>query len=121
MTLLLVDDDPMILLLAGRVLEGAGWVVRTAPSADAALAHARQEVPDALLLDLFLGEVDGDELLARLRELPGMTDVPAAFLTGERDTAEMERLRALGARGVIAKPFDPHTLPEQVRRLLGPA
>ena len=120
MTLLLVDDDPMILLLAGRVLEAAGWVVRTATSAEGALEHARREVPDALLLDLFLGGVDGDELLGRLREVPGMTYVPAAFLTGQRDAAEVGRLRALGARGVIAKPFDPETLSEQVRRLLGP-
>ncbi|HUH11963.1 MAG TPA: response regulator [Longimicrobiales bacterium] len=120
MILLLVDDDPMILLLAGRVLEAAGYVVRAAGSGADALAQARREAPDALLLDLFLDDVDGDELLPRLRDVPGLAGVPVAFLTGQDDSAEVARLTALGARGVIAKPFDPEALAGEVRRLLGP-
>lgn len=120
MKLLLVDDDPMILLLASRVLERAGYEVRTAASGADALEAARSDPPDALLLDLFLDDMDGDALLGRLRELPGVASAPAAFLTGARDAAEVARLEGLGARGVIHKPFAPDALAEQVRGLLGP-
>lgn len=118
MTLLLVDDDPMILLLASRVLEGAGYVVRQATSGEEALALASAEPPDALILDLHLEDMDGDALLARLRAEPGLEETPVVFLTGTSDARALDALAALGARGVISKPFDPGGLADRLNALL---
>lgn len=118
MKLLLVDDDPMILLLAARVLEQAGFSVTAVSSAAEALAGARRDPPDAFLLDFQLEDMDGDVLLARLREEAALAATPVVFLTGASGDPELARIRSLGARGVIEKPFDPAELPARVRALL---
>jgi CheY-like chemotaxis protein len=117
---LLVDDDPLVLLAAGAALDAdGGFEVRGADTAAAALRQAEADPPDLVLCDVQLPDHDGPEFLGRLRAGARARDVPVIFLTASAAPAEAERLRALGARAVIAKPFDPSRLADEVRRLLG--
>ena len=116
---LLVDDDPLVLLAAGAALRADGdFDVRGADTAATALRQAEADPPDVVVCDVQLPDHDGPELLGRLRAGARARDVPVIFLTASASPAEADRLRALGARGVIAKPFDPLALAGEVRRLL---
>jgi CheY-like chemotaxis protein len=118
MKILLVDDDPEIRLVAsfalGRV---GGHHVLDAADGDAALALARAEPPDLLLVDVMLGDDDGIAVAGRLGNELG--PVPLIFLTGRTEPEDVKRMEAAGARGVITKPFDPALLAETVERMMG--
>jgi DNA-binding response OmpR family regulator len=116
--LLLVDDDEDIRAIARISLERVGgWEVVAAGSAEEAEAAARVEPPHAVLLDVMMPDADGPAALERLRPLIG--SVPVVFLTAKTQTADLERLLSLGAAGVIAKPFDPMSLPDELAALIG--
>jgi CheY-like chemotaxis protein len=109
--LLLVDDEPDIRAIAKMSLERVGgWEVTAAASAAEALDAVQRAAPDVVLLDVMMPDVDGPAVYAQLRPLLGEA-VPIIFLTAKD---EHERLLALGAAGVIAKPFDPISLPREV-------
>lgn len=116
--ILLVDDDPMILLAAGYALRAGGYDVTEAPDVAAALRAALDRPPDAVVSDVQLADGEGTALLARLRAEPATRAVPVVFLTAATAPGEVGRLTSLGACGVIPKPFDPTTLADQIRRLL---
>ena len=90
-----------------------GWVVLDAGSAEEALAAALSGPLDAVLLDVMMPGVDGPGTLELLRPVIG-PDTPVIFLTAKTQTSDRERLAGLGAAGMIAKPFDPMTLPDEV-------
>ena len=112
--LLLVDDEDDIRLIARMSLERiGGWEVLDAGSAEEALDAARSGPLDAVLLDVMMPGVDGPATLELLRPLIGR-DTPVIFLTAKTQAADRDRLAGLGAAGLIAKPFDPMTLPDEV-------
>ena len=112
--LLLVDDERDIRLIARMSLERiGGWEVLDAGSAEEALAAARSGPVDAVLLDVMMPGVDGPSTLELLRPVIG-PETPVIFLTAKSQAADRERLAGLGAAGLIAKPFDPMTLPDEV-------
>ena len=92
-----------------------GWEVTGAGSAQEAVDAVQNQRPDAVLLDVMMPDVDGPATFERLRPLLG-DDVPVIFLTAK---PEADRLLALGAAGVIAKPFDPLALPREVAAITG--
>jgi CheY-like chemotaxis protein len=111
--LLLVDDEPDIRKIATIALERiGGWEVTAAGSADEAEAAILRQMPDVVLLDVMMPGLDGPATLERLRPLLGPT--PVIYMTGAPGD---ERLR--GATGVIAKPFDPIGLSQQVAEITG--
>lgn len=119
MKILLIDDDPDVLVLASHALETlGGHTVVTSRGGLGAVETARRERPDAILLDVWMPELDGPDLARRLRAEDELRGVPLVFLTGHQDGAERRRLLALGARGVLAKPFDPETLSTALEDLL---
>ena len=85
----------------------------TVTSAEAAVEAARSGPLDAVLLDVMMPGVDGPGTLELLRPVIG-ADTPVIFLTAKTQSADRERLSDLGAAGLIAKPFDPMTLPDEV-------
>jgi CheY-like chemotaxis protein len=117
---LLVEDEDAIRTVARISLERVGdWKVIAAASGTAALEALADDGPfDAVLLDVMMPGLDGPATLAELRATKLAAQVPVVFMTAKIGAAETERLRALGAAGVIAKPFDPMTLPAQLDRLL---
>ncbi|MGZ5848543.1 MAG: response regulator, partial [Ramlibacter sp.] len=82
-----------------------------------AIAQAEAFGPDLLLLDVMMPGMDGPTTLARLRELPATRQVPVVFMTAKVQASEIENYKALGALGVISKPFDPMRLADQVKAL----
>jgi two-component system, OmpR family, response regulator len=112
--LLIVDDDESIRLIARMSLERiGGWEVLDAGCAADALEAARSGPLEAVLLDVMMPGVDGPATLELLRPVIG-PDTPVIFLTAKTQAADREHLAGLGAAGLIAKPFDPMTLPDQV-------
>ncbi|WP_028067167.1 response regulator [Solirubrobacter soli] len=119
MKVLLIDDEPDIRAIAKMALERiGGHTVTAAGSAGEAVAAATAERPDAVLLDVMMPDVDGPATLVRLRTVLGQ-EVPVIFLTAKAQAADIDRLKALGAIGVIAKPFDPLSLPGEVGAIIG--
>jgi len=118
--LLLVDDEDAIRTIAAISLERVGgWTVISAPSGHAALQAAQDDGPfDAVLMDVMMPDLDGPTTLQRMRDGVLGDQVPVIFLTAKLGAAERERLLTLGAAGVIAKPFDPMTLPEELQQVL---
>jgi len=113
--ILFADDDDDIRTLVSMALEGQPDLRLTA-CADAASAQEAflRDRPDLVVLDLNLPDLPGDRLLSALAAQPGPTP-PIVFLTADAQDAEVARLMARGAVGVIAKPFDVLALPDRLR------
>lgn len=117
--ILYVEDDPDIRVVAQIALESVGgFRLRTCNSGQEAVdVVAGGYVPDLILLDVMMPSMDGPGTLAALRTLPGTTGTPAVFMTAKVQAAEIAHYKSLGAIGVVAKPFDPLRLAQQVRDL----
>jgi two-component system, OmpR family, response regulator len=117
---LLIDDAQDIRTIAQISLERVGqWTVVPAEDGQAGLRAAREDDPfDAVLLDVMMPSMDGPTTLERLRADGLSAQVPVIFLTAKAQATELERLLSLGAAGVITKPFDPLTLPDELEQLI---
>ncbi|MDR5900362.1 response regulator [Halomonas vilamensis] len=116
--ILCVEDDPDIQDVAKLALETLGGFKVTLCSSGAdALEKAAAVAPDMILLDVMMPGMDGPDTLTALRQKPALAAVPVAFMTARVQPEEVARYHALGACGVIAKPFDPMTLANQVKAL----
>jgi len=119
MHILLADDDDSILMVARLGLRRAGFEVTMVEDGASALSRARTGTFDAILLDWSMPDIDGIDVCRQLRADTSWRQVPIVFLTAaSHDGAEQEALAA-GATGVIAKPFDPVTLGDQIKAMLG--
>ena len=118
--LLLVEDDESVRAIAHLSLERiGGWEVLDAPCGEDALQLLTSGAVFAvILMDVMMPGLDGPATLRRLRGDGLLANTPVVFLTAKAQRAERERLNALGAAGVIAKPFDPLTLPGQLQDLI---
>jgi len=119
-TILIIDDEPDIRLIVRLSLQKRGLTVIEASGGQEGVRLARRERPDAILLDVMMPNVDGPTTLAELRAAPESAAIPVVFLTAKAQRSEIERLRDLGATGVLTKPFDPMTLADEVLKILDP-
>jgi two-component system OmpR family response regulator len=111
-----VDDEPDIREVVELSLGlDPAFSVRSCASGSDALAAAADWSPDLILCDVMMPVMDGPATLARLRECPRTVNIPVVFMTARAQTRELEHFKSLGAIGVIAKPFDPMTLANEVR------
>ena len=113
--MLLVDDDPVIVRLLEVNFRLEGFEVDAAGSGIEAVEKARADRPDLVLLDVMMPGLDGWETCRRLRETPGLADVPVVFLSARAQEDDVARGYALGVVGYVTKPFDPQELIETVR------
>src|ERR1700694_1957917 len=112
-----IDDEQDILELVKLSLGlDRELTVRSCVSGEDALAEAAEWSPDLILCDVMMPGMDGPATLARLRENPRTAKIPVVFMTARAQIRELDHFTSLGATGVIAKPFDPMTLAETVRR-----
>lgn len=117
--ILYVDDESDIREVAQMALELDGDLeVRTCGSGEEGLALASEWKPDLVLLDVMMPGMDGPTVYRHLQERPDTSDLPVVFITARTQAQEVAGLKALGARGVLAKPFDPMSLADQVREFL---
>jgi DNA-binding response OmpR family regulator len=114
-TILVVDDEPAIVQVIRERLLREGFQVRVAGSGQAALA-AVQDPPDLLILDLMLPDVDGFEVLRRLRQ--SEHDLPVIILTARDEDVDVVVGLELGADDYVIKPFNPRELVARVRAVL---
>ena len=117
--ILYVDDESDIREVAQLSLElDPDFEVRTCASGQEAIAQAAAWRPDLILLDVMMPGMDGPTTFAYLRENVATAAIPVIFITARTQAAEVREFQALGARSVLAKPFDPMTLAERVRECL---
>lgn len=116
---LLVDDDMNIRTLAKMGLEGlTDWKVELAGSGAEALTKAAEMQPDLIILDVMMPGMDGPTTLSELRKVESLAGIPVIFMTAKAQTHELELYQKMGAKGIITKPFDPITLPDDIQGIL---
>ena len=114
--ILYVEDERDIQIVAQLALETiGGFTLHTCSSGKEALESVVSFSPDLILLDVMMPGMDGPATLKALREIPQITNIPALFMTAKNQIDEIAELKALGALDVIAKPFDPMKLAEQIK------
>jgi len=113
--ILVVDDDTLLRRSLSLQLEQAGYRTSTAANAESALAFARRDAPDLVLLDIGLPGMDG---LEAIRHIQGEMDVPVIFVTARRRELDEILGLELGADGYITKPFNPDVLLARVKAVL---
>lgn len=116
---LVVDDDADIRDLSAAALRTvAGWEVHVADSGSEGLAKAASLAPDLVLLDHMMPDMDGAATLRALRARPETASIPVVLVTTRLRAEAREAFVALGAAGIVQKPFDPVALPGELERLL---
>jgi CheY-like chemotaxis protein len=119
MKVLIIDDEEDTRSIASMSLSILGGLdVIEADSGTDGINKASQEQPDVILLDMMMPIMDGSETLVALRANESTHKIPVIFLTAKAMTSEIERLKRMGAIGVLTKPFDPTILANQVRAIL---
>ena len=115
-SVLLIDDEDDIREIGEFALRDVGGlVVAVASSGTEGVERAIADRPDVILLDFMMPGVDGPSTFQRLRANASTAGIPIIFLTARVQRVDRERLLNLGAEAVIAKPFDPETLADDVR------
>jgi CheY-like chemotaxis protein len=117
MKILYVEDEADIREIAAFALEDEGFEIEFCESGERALDTAKTFHPDMILLDVMMPGMDGPTTLENLRKLPGLESTPVIFLTAKVQPREVQQLFELGAVEVIAKPFDPMKLADQIRTI----
>ncbi|KOP26969.1 chemotaxis protein CheY [Hapalosiphon sp. MRB220] len=118
-SILLIDDEKHLSTVIQACLEKlGGWIVLKASSGSEGLRKANTEQPDAILLDIMMPDIDGVTLLQKLQESPTTQSIPVILLTAKVQKNNYKQYSQLPIIGVIAKPFDPLTLAEQVAKAL---
>jgi len=117
---LIVDDDDDIRTVSEMALQYVGkFDVLTASSGSEAVSKAAGDVlPDLILLDMMMPGMDGVETFKALKAQDTSAAIPVIFMTAKVQTHEVEGYLALGAIGVISKPFDPMTLAHEIRDMV---
>ena len=114
--ILYVEDEPDIQAVAQVALEMVGgFTLKVCSSGQEALETVKSFVPDLILLDVMMPGMDGPTTMRELKKLPDLANIPMVFMTAKVQPKEVSEYLALGARGVIAKPFDPMKLADEVR------
>jgi len=122
--LLVVDDEPVVRELLAATLRFAGYEVTSAATGTQALENARTTPPDLVLLDVMLPDMDGFEVIRRLRELPRPLaggrpgQVPVLFLTARDATQDKINGLRLGGDDYVTKPFDLEELLARIEAVL---
>ncbi len=118
-TVLLIDDEDDIREVAQMSLEmTVGWNIESANCGAAGIEKALAVGPDAILLDVMMPDMDGPTTFLKMREHEALARTPVILLTAKVQAADKERFQEIGVTGVIAKPFDPMSLADQVIELL---
>lgn len=119
---LIADDSPVMRSFVRRVIELSGFELSEcfeASNGAEALDLLRSEWVDAILTDINMPVIDGEEFLRRLAADDLLRSIPAIVISTDATRNRIDRLLALGARGYVTKPFVPETLRAELERTLG--
>ena len=119
-SVLVIEDDTALLKLLGEIFGTAGFDVRFARNrSELKVEINRKPLPDIALLDLTLPDMDGYEVLERMRAHPTLAHLPVIIMTGKSQAHHMERGLSLGADGYVTKPFKISAMVHAVNTVLG--
>jgi len=119
-TVLVVEDEPNIVLSLQFILKQAGFVVRVARDAEQALRAVDEYVPDLVLLDIMLPRQNGFMVCEQIRANPACRHVKIIMLSAKSREADKERAMSLGADEFVTKPFSTRELSRMVREIISP-
>jgi inorganic pyrophosphatase len=117
-TIVVVDDEPSIVDMLTTFLEIKGYTVHGAYSGEEGLTLVQTEKPDALLLDLMLPDIDGFDVMQRLRGMPDFARLPIIVVTARADIGAKARAEKLGSSDYLTKPVQMPELMTSLTRLL---
>ena len=118
--ILIIDDEDDIRDVAQLALETVGgWQVSTASSGPAGLAEMQTNLPDAVLLDVMMPDMDGIEVFKRMQADAATQSIPVIFMTAKTQAADQQRFLTLGVTATITKPFKAMLLANQIATILG--
>lgn len=103
--IMIVDDVPANLKILGEILKLEGYKVRPVPNGNLALQVIEKEIPDLILLDIMMPEMDGYEVCRRLRENPVFADIPVIFISALNDSQNIVKALKVGGVDYVTKPF----------------
>ena len=118
---LVIDDAPDTLDVLEQILSYSGAATMTAPGAGAALALLEREVPDVIVSDVGMPEVDGFELMRRIRRRAATADIPAIALTAFTRQDDRDKALQAGFTDYLAKPVEPAALAAAIKRVVATA
>ena len=118
-TIMVVDDNPDIITIVRTILEGKGFNVLSASSGAECLEALKGQKPDLIVLDIMMPEMDGLEVLTRLKAMSEFTNVPVVLLTAKVQYEDVLGGYKLGADYYITKPFTSTQLINGINLLLG--
>lgn len=117
-TILIVDDEPNIVLSVEFLMKRAGHEVAIARDGQEALDMLSQTKPDLMILDVMMPRKNGFEVCSEVRANPELADLPVLMLTAKGREAEMKKGLSLGADAYMTKPFSTHELVTKVNEML---
>lgn len=117
-TILLVEDDSSILENTREFLELEGFEVITATDGEKGLVQIFKRVPDLIICDLLMPEIDGLELLQKLGKHPEHKTIPLIFFSAKTENKDIRMGLEAGAAGYVTKPFEPEELLLTIERCL---
>jgi DNA-binding response OmpR family regulator len=116
--ILLVDDHQTVFRLLEAIVRIKGYKLIYAESGQKGIVTARQELPDLVLLDVMMPDIDGFKVCQYLKENPETKDIPVMFLTARGAEGDLETGRKAGADGFMTKPFQTIEVLKQIEKLL---
>lgn len=117
-TILVCDDDELLVELLSYRLAGRGYEVLVANDGGSAVEQATERCPDAIVLDMMMPVLDGQQVLRRLRADKATAATPVIMLTARRQERDIVDALELGADDYLVKPFIPEELMTRLARLL---
>jgi DNA-binding response OmpR family regulator len=118
-TVLIIEDEKLIIVSTQMVLEAAGFRVESATNGEDGIAKARSQTPDLILLDIMMPGIDGWETLTRLKRDGATANIPVVIFTAREHSRGHQKSAEMGAVDYFRKPFEPDELIELVEKHVG--
>ena len=118
-TVLIIEDEKLIIVSTQMVLEAASFRVESATNGEEGISKARELRPDLILLDIMMPGIDGWETLTRLKRDPETSDIPVIIFTAREHARGQQKSTEMGAADYFRKPFEPDELIELVEKHAG--
>ena len=117
--ILVVEDQESLLKLESILLTSRGFEVRGVSDGQAALAALEDEIPDLMLLDIMLPDMDGFEICRMVKENERTRKIPVIMVTARKSSMDVQLSKEVGADAYITKPFKSAMLIETIQKFLG--
>ncbi len=118
-TVLIIEDEKLIIVSTQMVLEAAGFRVESAINGEEGISKARELRPDLILLDIMMPGIDGWETLTRLKRDADTAEIPVIIFTAREHARGHQKSAEMGAADYFRKPFEPDELIELVEKHIG--